>query len=78
MATLTLTGLNAGFTVHIHAAELDAEATVPDNGTVTFTVNDEFHAVMPRGIQWGSTGEGGIRLPKLIEAGGTYGVGINS
>ena len=76
MAIITLTGLNAGFTVHIHAAELDAEATVPDNGTVTFTVNDEFHAVMPRGIQWGSTGEGGILLPKMIEAGGSYDVGL--
>ena len=76
MATITLTGLRAGWTVHVHAAELDAEATVPGNGTVTFTVDDEFHAVMPRGIQWGDTGEGGIRLPKLIEAGGTYGVGI--
>ena len=76
MATITLTGLNAGFTVHIHAAELDAEATVPDNGTVTFTVNDDFHAVMPQGIQWGDTGEGGIRLPKIIEAGGSYGVGF--
>ena len=76
MAIITLTGLNAGFTVHIHAAELDAEATVPSNGTVTFTVNDEFHAVMPRGIQWGSTGEGGLHLPKLVEAGGSYAVGI--
>ena len=76
MAIITLTGLNAGFTVHIHAAELDAEATVPDNGTVTFTVNDEFHAVMPQGIQWGSTGEGGILLPKMIEAGGSYDVGL--
>ena len=76
MAVITLTGLNAGFTVHIHAAELDAEATVPDNGTVTFTVNDQFHAVMPQGIQWGSTGEGGLHLPKIIEAGGTYAVGI--
>ena len=44
MAIITLTGLNAGFTVHIHAAELDAEATVPDNGTVTFTVAADFHA----------------------------------
>ena len=76
MATITLTGLNAGWTVHIHAAELDAEATVPDNGTVTFTVDDEFHAVMPQGIQWGDTGEGGIILPKLIEAGGSYAVGF--
>ena len=76
MAIITLTGLNAGFTVHVHAAELDAEATVPDNGTVTFTVDDEFHAVMPQGIQWGDTGEGGIRLPKIIEAGGSYGVGF--
>ena len=76
MAIITLTGLNAGFTVHIHAAELDAEATVPDNGTVTFTVNDDFHAVMPQGIQWGSTGEGGILLPKMIEAGGSYDVGL--
>ena len=76
MATITLTGLNAGFTVHIHAAELDAEATVPSNGTVTFTVDDEFHAVMPQGITWGDTGEGGIRLPKIIEAGGSYGVGF--
>ena len=76
MAIITLTGLNAGFTVHIHAAELDAEATVPSNGTVTFTVDDEFHAVMSRGITWGSTGEGGIGLPKLIEAGGSYEVGI--
>jgi hypothetical protein len=76
MAIITLTGLNAGFTVHVHAAELDAEATVPDNGTVTFTVNDDFHAVMPQGIQWGSTGEGGIPLPKIIEAGGSYAVGI--
>ena len=76
MAIITLTGLNAGFTVHVHAAELDAEATVPDNGTVTFTVDDEFHAVMPQGIQWGDTGEGGIRLPKIIEAGGSYEVGI--
>jgi len=76
MATITLTGLNAGFTVHIHAAELDAEATVPSNGTVTFTVDDEFHAVMPHGIQWGSTGEGGILLPKMIEAGGSYDVGL--
>ena len=76
MATITLTGLNAGFTVHIHAAELDAEATVPDSGIVTFTVNDEFHAVMPQGIQWGSTGEGGILLPKIVEAGGSYSVGF--
>ena len=76
MAIITLTGLNAGFTVHVHAAELDAEATVPDNGTVTFTVNDDFHAVMPQGIQWGSTGEGGILLPKMIEAGGSYDVGL--
>ena len=76
MAVITLTGLNAGWTVHVHAAELDAEATVPSNGTVTFTVDDEFHAVMPQGIQWGSTGEGGIRLPKLLEAGGSYEVGI--
>ena len=44
MAIITLFGLNAGFTVHIHAAELDAEATVPDNGTVTFTVAADFHA----------------------------------
>ena len=72
MAVITLTGLNAGFTVHIHAAELDAEATVPDNGTVTFTVAADFHAVMPQGIQWGSNGEGGLALPKLIEAGGSY------
>ena len=76
MATITLTGLNAGFTVHIHAAELDAEATVPSNGTVTFTVDDEFHAVMAQGIQWGDTGEGGIFLPKIIEAGGSYRVGL--
>ena len=76
MAVITLTGLNAGFTVHIHAAELDAEATVPDNGTVTFTVGADFHAVMPQGIQWGSTGEGGLPLPKMIEAGGSYAVGI--
>ena len=76
MAIITLFGLNAGFTVHIHAAELDAEATVPDNGTVTFTVASGFHAVMPQGIQWGSTGEGGLHLPKMIEAGGTYGVGF--
>ena len=76
MATISLTGLNAGFTVHIHAAELDAEATVPDSGIVTFTVNDEFHAVMPHGIQWGCTGEGGILLPKMIEAGGSYDVGL--
>jgi hypothetical protein len=76
MAIITLTGLNAGWTVHVHAAELDAEATVPSNGTVTFTVDDEFHAVMPQGITWGSTGEGGIRLPKLIEAGGSYAVGF--
>ena len=60
----------------MHAAELDAEATVPDNGTVTFTVDDEFHAVMARGIQWGDTGEGGIFLPKIIEAGGSYSVGL--
>tara|TARA_R110002110_G_scaffold8062_1_gene40535 strand:+ start:233 stop:463 length:231 start_codon:yes stop_codon:yes gene_type:complete len=76
MAVITLTGLNAGWTVHVHAAELDAEATVPDNGTVTFTVDDEFHAVMARGIQWGDTGEGGIFLPKIIEAGGSYSVGL--
>ena len=76
MATITLTGLRAGWTVHIHAAELDAEATVPDNGTVTFTVDDEFHAVMAQGIQWGSNGEGGIALPKLLEAGGSYNVGF--
>lgn len=72
MATLTLTGLRAGWTVHIHAAELDAEATVPDNGTVTFTVDDEFHAVMAQGVTWGDTGMGGIPLPYLIEAGGSY------
>ena len=76
MATITLTGRNAGFTVHIHAAELDAEATVPSNGTVTFTVDDEFHAVMAQGVTWGDTGEGGIFLPKIIEAGGTYRVGF--
>ena len=76
MAIITLTGLNVGWTVHVHAAELDAEATVPDNGTVTFTVNDDFHAVMAQGIQWGDTGEGGIFLPKIIEAGGTYRVGF--
>ena len=76
MAVITLTGLNAGFTVHIHAAELDAEATVPANGTVTFTVAADFHAVMPQGIQWGSGGEGGIFLPKIIEAGGSYRVGL--
>ena len=76
MATITLTGLRAGWTVHVHAAELDAEATVPGNGTVTFTVDDEFHAVMPQGIQWGSTGEGGILLPKIVEAGGSYSVGF--
>ena len=76
MAIITLTGLNAGWTVHVHAAELDAEATVPDNGTVTFTVASDFHAVMPQGITWGDTGEGGIRLPKIIEAGGSYGVGF--
>ena len=76
MATITLTGLRAGWTVHVHAAELDAEATVPDNGTVTFTVDDDFHAVMARGIQWGDTGEGGIPLPKMIEAGGSYDVGL--
>ena len=76
MATITLTGLRAGWTVHIHAAELDAEATVPDNGTVTFTVAADFHAVMPQGIQWGSTGEGGILLPKIVEAGGSYSVGF--
>ena len=76
MATITLTGLRAGWTVHVHAAELDAEATVPDNGTVTFTVAADFYAVIPQGITWGSTGEGGIPLPKLIEAGGSYAVGI--
>ena len=76
MAVITLTGLNAGWTVHVHAAELDGEATVPDNGTVTFTVTSDFHAVMPRGIQWGSNGEGGIPLPKIIEAGGSYDVGL--
>ena len=76
MAGITLTGLNAGFTVHIHAAELDAEATVPDNGTVTFTVAADFHAVMPQGIQWGSSGEGGLLLPKIVEAGGSYRVGL--
>ena len=76
MAVITLTGLNPGWTVHVHAAELDAEATVPDNGTVTFTVNDDFHAVMAQGVTWGSTGEGGVRFPKLIEAGGSYGVGF--
>jgi|TARA_R110001599_G_scaffold265409_1_gene466117 hypothetical protein len=76
MATITLTGLRAGWTVHVHAAELDAEATVPDSGTVTFTVAADFHAVMPQGIQWGSTGEGGILLPKIVEAGGSYSVGF--
>ena len=76
MATITLTGLRAGWTVHVHAAELDAEATVPSTGTVTFTVDDDFYAVMSRGVTWGSTGEGGIPLPKLIEAGGSYAVGI--
>ena len=76
MATITLTGLNAGFTVHIHAAELDAEATVPSNGTVTFTVDDEFHAVMAQGVTWGDTVMGGLLLPHLIEAGGSYGVGF--
>ena len=76
MATLTLTGLNAGWTVHVHAAELDAEATVPDNGTVTFTVNDDFHAVMEQGVSWGDNGMGGIPLPHLIEAGGSYRVGF--
>ena len=76
MATITLTGLRAGWTVHVHAAELDAEATVPDSGTVTFTVAADVHAVMPQGIQWGSTGEGGILLPKIVEAGGSYSVGF--
>ena len=76
MATITLTGLRVGWTVHVHAAELDAEATVPSNGTVTFTVDDEFHAGMAQGMQWGDTGEGGIFLPKIIEAGGTYRVGF--
>jgi hypothetical protein len=76
MAIITLTGLNAGWTVHVHAAELDAEATVPDNGTVTFTVAADFYAVMPRGVTWGSTGEGGVLFPKLLEAGGSYEVGF--
>ena len=76
MAVITLTGLNPGWTVHVHAAELDAEATVPGNGTVTFTVDDEFHAVMSRGVQWGDTGAGGLPMPTLVEAGGSYEVGI--
>ena len=76
MAVITLTGLNAGWTVHVHAAELDAEATVPSNGPVPFTVASDFYAVMPRGVTWGSTGEGGMPMPKLIEAGGSYGMGF--
>ena len=39
-------------------------------------VDDDFYAVMSRGVTWGSTGEGGIPMPKLIEAGGSYEVGF--
>jgi hypothetical protein len=42
-----ITGLNPGWNFHIHAAELDAETVVDENGEVSFSVANGFNAIMP-------------------------------
>lgn len=79
MAKITLKGLTPRWHVHIHAAELDAEATVPESGIVEFTVDKNFHAIMAQGVTWldpseatednPGSGEGGLSLPRKIDAG---------
>jgi len=79
MAQIKLTGLNPGWHVHIHAAELDAEADVDENGEIVFAVDDRFHAFGAQGWTWldpseateeePMSGEGGIPLPLRIDAG---------
>ena len=69
MATFKITGLTPGATFHIHAAELDAEATVDKAGAVVFEVDRDFHAMMPQAVTWDDTHEGGVVLGRLIRAG---------
>lgn len=49
---IKITGLTPGWNFHIHAAELDAETVVDENGEVSFSVANGFSAVMPHAVTW--------------------------
>ena len=80
MATITLTNGPVGWKYHIHASTVDQEGTFDSNGEATITVAADFYAAMPMGIMWDdstpSMGQGGMGLPRTIEAGGSYRVKI--